>query len=82
MNLVEGNSNYQALETTNCRNDPDQMSSILFKESRAFEMYILKEVKGWIVKFIASKYGKLSKRFYEFFIKLMRKKDKRWFLRL
>ena len=57
MNLVEGDSNYQALEATNYRNDPDQKGSILFKESRAFEMYILKEVRGWTVKSIAAKYG-------------------------
>ena len=57
MNLVEENSNYQALESTNYRNDPYQKNSILFKTSRAFEIYILKEVRVWTVKSIAAKYG-------------------------
>ena len=57
MNLVEGNFNYQSLETTNYWNDPDQKGSILFKESWDFEMNILKEVRGWTVKSNASKYG-------------------------
>ena len=56
-NLMEGQSDYQVLKSNKLEDEPEHKYSILFKEFQVFEMYILKEARGWSIKSIAAKYG-------------------------
>ena len=54
---MEGHSDYQVLKSNKLEDEPEHKYSILLKKFQVFEMYILKEARGWSIKSIAAKYG-------------------------